>query len=114
MTTAKDLRRLADVAQLILDHRLGRLRTLAAELDRSRMHLASINANGRPNNELEPMTAERVGIVYDRWADARRAELNLVIARQTAGWIEARNDAQDAFGRVQALRGLATRLRDKR
>lgn len=113
MTKAKDLKRLAEVAQLMLDHRLGQLRASAAELERSRMQLASINAGACPSEELEPLTGEKVGIAYDRWADVRRSELNLVIARQTAGWIEARSDAQNAFGRVQALQGLATRLTKK-
>lgn len=114
MTKAKDLGRLAEVAQLMLDHRLGQLRASAAELERSRMQLASINERARPSEELEPMTAGKVGLAYDRWADVRRSELNLVIARQTAGWIEARTEAQNAFGRLHALQGLGTRLKDKR
>jgi hypothetical protein len=64
--------------------------------------------------DLGPMTAERVALAYDRWADVRRSELNLVIARQTVDWMEARTQAQTAFGRVQALQGLATRLKERR
>jgi hypothetical protein len=77
MTKSRDLARLADVAQLMLDTRLGQL-------------------------------------VYDRWADVRRAELNLVIARQTAEMLEARSEAGTAFGRLQALQGLAKRLEERR
>jgi hypothetical protein len=113
MSQAKDLKRLAEVAQLMLDHRLGQLHGAAAELERSRMQLAAINEAGRPA-DLELVTAGRVALTYDRWADQRRSELNLVIARQTVGWMEARSEAQTAFGRVQALQGLATRLKDKR
>jgi hypothetical protein len=113
MNQAKDLKRLAEVAQLMLDHRLGQLHGAAAELERSRMQLTAINEAGRPA-DLEPVTAGKVALTYDRWADQRRSELNLVIARQTVGWMEARSEAQTAFGRVQALQGLATRLKDKR
>ncbi len=113
MSQAKDLKRLAEVAQLMLDHRLGQLHGAAAELERSRMQLAAINEAGRPA-DLELVTAGKVALTYDRWADQRRSELNLVIARQTVGWMEARSEAQTAFGRVQALQGLATRLKDKR
>lgn len=113
MTKTGDLSRLADVAQLMLDHRLGQLHNAAVELDRSRMQLASINAVARPSEDLEPITAEKVGLAYDRWADARRSELNLVIARQTAAWIEQRGEAQAAFGRVQALQGLDARLKQQ-
>ncbi len=112
MTKSKDLSRLADVAQLMLDDRLGRLRASASALERSRQQLAAINLAARPAEELSPVVGERVAIIYDRWADARRSELNLVIARQTADCLEARAEAQDAFGRVQALQGLAARLKD--
>lgn len=113
MSQAKDLKRLAEVAQLMLDHRLGQLHGAAEELERSRMQLTAINAAGRPA-DLELVTAGKVALTYDRWADQRRAELNFVIARQTAAWMEARSEAQTAFGRVQALQGLATRLKERR
>jgi hypothetical protein len=114
MTKASDIRRLAEVAQLMLDHRLSLLQAAAAELERSQAQLAAINRSARPSEDLAPVVAERVALTYDRWAEARRSELNLVIARQTLGWMEARSDAQGAFGRVQALQGLAARLKDRR
>jgi hypothetical protein len=55
-----------------------------------------------------------VGLAYDRWADVRRSELNLVIARQTAEWIETRVEAGTALGRLQALQGLEKRLKSRR
>jgi hypothetical protein len=113
MTKARDLAKLADVAQLMLDHRLGQLRGAMSELDRSRMQLAAINEAARPA-DLPTVAAERVALNYDRWADIRRSELNLVIARQTAAWIEARSTAGLAFGKLQALSGLAEKIREKR
>lgn len=113
MTKARDLCRLSEVAQLMLDHRLGQLHAAAAELERSRAQLAAINRAARTAEDLAPLVAERVTLTYDRWAEARRSELNLVIARQTVGWMEARSEAQGAFGRVQALQGLAARLKDR-
>lgn len=109
MTHPKDLSRLTEVAQLMLDHRLGQLHALTSALERSRMQLAAINLASHPAEELSPVVAGKVAIVYDRWADVRRAELNLVIARQTADSLEARGAARNALGRVQALQGLATR-----
>lgn len=114
MSKARDLSRLSKVAQLTLDHRLGQLRASAAEVERSRMQLASINASARTVDDIAPVTAERVVLSYERWADVRRSELNLVIARQTVAWMEARGEAQAAFGRVQALQGLATRQRERK
>ena len=108
MNQANDLNRLADLAQLMLDHRLGQLRVSAGQLEQSKMQLSAINRSPEPM-DLDPILTARVGLGYDRWADVRRAELNLVIARQTAHWLEARSEAQTAFGRVQALHGLAAR-----
>jgi hypothetical protein len=113
MTKSGDIGRLTDLAQLMLDHRLGQLRTSAAELERSRMQLASVNEAAQPA-DLNPVVAEKVALAYHSWADVRRSELNLVIARQTVNWMEACCEAQTAFGRVQALQGLATRLKEKR
>lgn len=113
MSQAKDLKRLSDVAQLLFDSRLDQLHRAARELERSRMQLAAISQVDR-SADLDPVTAGKVGLSYDRWADQRRSELNLVIARQTVDWMEARGEAQTAFGRVQALQGLATRLKEKR
>ena len=113
MSKSSDMARLTDLAQLVLDHRLGKLRSAAADLERSRMQIAALD-QPHAAQDLEPVTAEKVALAYGRWADQRRAELNLVIARQTADWIEARGEAQTAFGRVQALQGLAARLKQGR
>lgn len=112
MSKTKDLPRLAELAQLMLDHRLGMLRQSADALDQSRMQIAAINRGAEPA-DLDPLTAARIALSYDRWADVRRAELNLVIARQSAAWHEARSDAQTAFGRVQALQGLVAQAKGK-
>jgi hypothetical protein len=113
MTKTRDMVRLAEVAQLMLDQRLGQLRTAAEAVERSRMQLSAINEAAKPA-DLPPVAAEKVGLGYERWADVRRAELNLVIARQTAAWIDARGDAGTAFGRLQALQGLTRRLEERR
>lgn len=113
MSKASDLARLAEVAQLMLDNRLGKLRSAATDLERSRGQLAALDQAAKPA-DLEPVTAEKVSLTYDRWADQRRSELNLVIARQTAEWMESQSEARTAFGRVRALQGLAARLKGKR
>ena len=112
MNRPKELSRLAELAQLMLDHRLGQLRTTADQLDQSRKQLGAINQAAQPA-DLDPVTAVKVGLGYERWADVRRAELNLIIARQTATWLEARGAAQTAFGRVQALNWLASRSQNR-
>lgn len=112
MSRNDDLVRLTGLTELVLDHRLNQLREAAAARDRSCMQMAAISAAGAPAG-LSPVTEGLVGLGYQRWADIRRGELNAVIARQTAAWIEARSGAAVAFGRVQAVRGIAERLARK-
>jgi hypothetical protein len=112
MSKTKDISRLAELAQLMLDHRLAQLRSSADQLDQSRMQLGAINRAAEPA-DLDPVISAKVGLGYDRWADVRRADLNLVIARQTAAWLGAQGEARTAFGRVQALQGVAARLKTR-
>jgi hypothetical protein len=109
MSKRADLAKVTALTQLVLDHRLHQLREAAAARDRSQMQLGAITAAAAPA-DLSPVTAGLVGLAYQRWADIRRSELNAVIARQTATWIEARSDARTAFGRVQAITGVAEKL----
>ncbi|MDM7931821.1 hypothetical protein [Tabrizicola sp.] len=112
MTRKQDLQAIKGLADLVLDHRLGGLRDATRRLDLSRAQLAAINAEEAPG-DLPPVAAGIVNIGYQRWADIRRAELNSVMARQSAAVIEARADAATAFGRVEALQGVARRLAGK-
>jgi hypothetical protein len=109
MSPAQDRARIAELAQMMLDHRLGLLRTTGTELDRSKLQLQAINTAAEPAS-LPLVTGQTVGLTYERWANVRRSDLNLVIARQTASWISAREDAVTAFGRFQALRALFNTL----
>ncbi len=104
---------MAELAQLMLDHRLSQLRKTRIDLDRSRSQLQAINAAAEPA-DLPMVAAQTVALTYQRWADVRRSDLNLVIARQTVDWIGARDDAGTAFGRLQALRGLSEKLEKRR
>ena len=109
----RDLQAIGDVSQLVLDHRLAALREAASQLERSRAQLAAINAAAAPA-DLPPVAARLVDVSYQRWADTRRTDLNTVMAQQTVALIDARGEASTAFGRLQALRGLAERLGRRR
>lgn len=101
------------LADLMLDSRLSALRAAAEARGASLTRLETLNAP--PAATDLPAVAEALaGLAYQRWADARRAEINLVLARQTAEWMEARDAARLAFGRKRALQALATRLANRR
>lgn len=113
MSHRKDMNRVTALAKLVLDHRLSAVRDAAAQLARSREQLARINASA-DLADLPPVTAGIVDVRYQRWADIRRTELNILIARQTAAVIEARDAAGLALGRQTALEKVNERISRKR
>ncbi len=103
-----DLQKLKDLAGLMLDHRLEQLRRAAEAKAQSEAALARLATAPTPAHEgFEGASAALAGLAYQRWADARRAEINQTLARQTHHWMEARDAAQKAFGKADALRRLA-------
>jgi len=94
------------LGDLLLQARLSALQAAAAARTASLDRLADLDRPA-PATDLPALAAAGVGLRYDRWADQRRAEINLTLARQTATWIEARQAAALAFGRSQALDALA-------
>jgi hypothetical protein len=108
MSRARDLARLQELSRLLLDHRLACLKKTAEKCERSQMQIAALD-QAAETADLPPMAAGQVALRHQLWADGRRGELNTVLARQTVDWLEARQEAQTAFGRAEALRGLAGR-----
>lgn len=112
MTQGNDIAKIAALAELLLEHRLGLMRQAADRLDRSKMQVSAIDRAAEPA-DLPEVMAGLVACEYRRWADARKVELNGVMARQTADVLAARSEAETAFGRVQALRGIAEKLKGR-
>lgn len=109
MNDAAKLRALQVIAALMKDQQLAQLHRVAEARAET---LARLEGLAVPTEaDLPPVAAARVELGYQRWADQRRAELNLVLARQTADWIERKADARLAFGKADALRRLAEKKR---
>jgi hypothetical protein len=97
------------ISQLMFDAQLAELDRAAAARAQSLARLADLER--APNSmDLPFAAAERARILYGIWAEARRREINLVLARQTAEWLDARDRARRALGRLDALSKLETRL----
>ena len=108
MADAKGLPGLSTLAGLILDARLANLRQAAAARDASLAALAALSRApaAAAETDLSPLVLARAASAYESWADARRAEINPRLARQTAAWLELQAAARIAFGRAEALRAL--------
>ena len=104
---SEDLARLAVLAKIAVDHKLSRLRAAAAAKAVSEARLAGLTVPAA--EDLGLVAGAAVALRYERWADARRAEINLTLARQTVAWIDARDDAAFAFGRAEVLDRLRKR-----
>jgi hypothetical protein len=109
MTKKHELARLGEISNLILDVKLAALRTAAQKRQQSLDLLANLNGTVA-DTDLTPVVAYQTTLRYQHWADVRRAEINLVLARQTADMLAAREDAGQAFGKDQALRSLQKKL----
>jgi hypothetical protein len=102
MRDAEKLQRLKQIGALLRDTRLMELERAARARQTSLDRLAELE---RPatSTDLPPVVAGEVAMRYALWADQRRTEINLVLARQTVAWVEARQEAALAFGRDQVL-----------
>ena len=110
MSDRAKLARIKVVSQLVLDGRLNALERAARVRQHSLDHLAAL-ARPVADSDLPLAVAGEVAMRYQGWADQRRAEINLILARQTVEWAEARQAAALAFGRNQAVQSLIDRKR---
>ena len=108
MSNPRDLGRLAVLAGLLRDRKLDDLRAARLQREATQGRLAALVAG--PAEGLSPLAAAQSALLYQRWVDGKRAEINLQLARDTAAWLEAQAAARTAFGRAQALDVLKDRL----
>jgi len=99
---------LVRISRLLLDSALARVEHAARARDESRAQIARLAAGPVPE-DMPPVAAALAELRYQQWADKRRAEINLTLARQTADWLDAREKARRALGRAETLRKLAER-----
>jgi len=102
MSDKVKLTQLRHVSQLLLDVRLMKLERATQARQESLDRLSELNRPAPPG-DLNPVIAGEVAMRYQLWADQRRSAINLVLARQTVAWTEARRDASEAFGRNQII-----------
>lgn len=100
--------RLQEISNLILDRRLATLRYLAAKRNASLQHLQDLTP--KEAGTLDPIPQARSALRYEAWADVRRSEINLALARQTADWLDAKKNAEVAFGQVEVLNRIQTKI----
>ena len=103
----RNLTRLQQLATMIRDREMAGLRAAQLAREASEARLADL-AKPMPTQDLDPIAAALTEIRWQRWADRRRAEINLQLARQIVECDRMRDGACHAFARSDVLR----RLRD--
>lgn len=111
MTQKEDLAKMRLISDLMLEARLARLTAAAHAKQQSEDQLAGLAKTCGLTDGIQPVAAQLAALNYQRWAESRRAEINLVLARQTAEWIEARDAARATFGRAEVVGKLQLRFR---
>ena len=102
----KKLRRLGQISALLNDAKMQVLHRAAQARQDSLDRLAALDAPQSPP-DLPAFAAHEVALRYAVWADRRRSEINMGLARQTAAWHQAQQEAALAFGRDQVVQRLA-------
>ncbi len=110
MSDREKLGRLGQVSALMRDTRMQELERAARARQASLDRLSELDRPATPN-DLPAIVAGEVAMRYALWADRRRSEINLMLARQTVEWQQARHEAALAFGRDQVVQKLAHRLK---
>ena len=108
MSKSKEIARLAQISKLILDVKLAALHGAANRRQQSLDLLAQLE-NPIEATDLCPIKANQANLRYQRWADLRRAEINIALARQSAEMLLARDHVGEAFSKNQALLSLSRR-----
>lgn len=108
MKRATEIDRLEGLARLVLDLRLADLSRVARQRQECLDRLAALEPAAA--EDLDPVSAARALLLYQAWADGRRAEINGTLARLTADWAQKSAAARTAFARTEALRLVKARI----
>ncbi len=106
MKNAKNIARLQKLTELILDAELTKLRQAehrradtVKKIEGLRVSPAMLDDNAGPADAIAALR-------YQTWAENRRAELQQVLAAQTAVWMDQRDVARQAFGKARGFESV--------
>lgn len=106
------IQRMTRVTGVALDAALSRLRAAAQDARDIEAEITSLDADRRCmcGDVTDPATRAGVELLWHRWAEAKRAELNKSLARARVAETEAQRAATRAFGRNDALTKVIARI----
>lgn len=111
MTKAQNLARLRALTDMVLDSHLGDLRAKASQRQATIDKLAGLRAPTPMLDDAAGISDALAALNFQIWAEARRAELSQTLARQTAVWLDSRDQARVAFGKARGFEKLVEKTR---
>ncbi|MFN3845262.1 MAG: hypothetical protein ACK4RZ_05480 [Paracoccaceae bacterium] len=108
MSTAKKLKKLHRIAQLLRDRDLSNLAGTSVRKSRTEVLLSALDTT-QSAPSLDPVSAGQVVDRFGLWTTNRRIVLNQQLARETVEWMAAYTSAQRSFGRAEVLQKLKGR-----
>ena len=95
------------LTRMVLEMRLAVLRSAGAARQATQAALTALETPvPAPGDDLALAVVARADLLYDRWVERKRSDLNLRLARETALWLDQRDLAARAFGRNAVLQDL--------
>jgi HPt (histidine-containing phosphotransfer) domain-containing protein len=110
MTPLKDTARMQQLAKMVLDAELGLLKRAADQRDQTKSQIAGLRPAETLLDDKHGISGALAALRYQAWADARRIELQQVLAKQTAHWLDTRDKARLAFGKAEGFNQIAAKL----
>ncbi|MFV0492039.1 MAG: hypothetical protein ACK5M4_09485 [Pseudorhodobacter sp.] len=105
MTRRRDLSQITALSKMLLDNDLQHLQKAATRRNAIAARLTGLAPAEAPG--LNPVTEARLRDRYQVWADGKRMEINLALARAQAEWLEQRDKATQSLARHDVLRKLS-------
>ena len=98
------LDRLVAVAGAMRDRDLAALRAAGKAREETRALISAIDPAAAASDD-DP-AAQVNALRYRLWAEGRRRDLNIALARQTADWLNCRAAAAQSFGKAAVLEAM--------
>jgi hypothetical protein len=111
MNKTQKMARLRALTQMVLDSHLGDLRAKASQRQATIEKLEGLRAPSPTLGEGAGISDALAALNFQIWAEARRAELSQILARQTAVWLDSRDHARQAFGKARGFDAVIEKTR---
>ena len=110
MSKAQNMARLGALTDMVLDSHLSDLRAKTSQRQATIEKLAGLRAPTPMLDDAAGISDALAALNFQIWAEARRAELSQTLARQTAVWLDSRDQARLSFGKARGFEKLIEKV----